>query len=144
MVPLCSIEKVMQNGDIAGDWITIGIISEKSNPKTGRGNCSYIVLHLSDLKGFDLRLILLGDCYEKHWKELVGSIVAILNPKILPKRNNSMAITLDHSHKFIKIGMSVDMKFCKFTGNGKQCRKVVDMYVKNHLENVSNLYVIKI
>jgi DNA polymerase III alpha subunit len=98
--PLHSIQtlagNISQTGhhDIPGDWITVGVLVEKSPPKTATSGKKYCVFKLSDLKGTIVNVFLFGAVFEAHWKETVGAVLAILNPKVLSATDVCMLLCI--------------------------------------------------
>lgn len=48
----------------------------------------YSIWKLSDLSGQNavMTLFLFGEAFQKHWKTSLGTIIAILNPSVMPDR----------------------------------------------------------
>ena len=75
--------------DIEGNWVTIGVIGEKSAPKTASNGRKFCILKLTDFGQvggkFSLVTAFLFDmAFERHWKETAGTVVAILNANLVP------------------------------------------------------------
>lgn len=126
--------------DVEGDWVVMGIICSKSEPRevgqnTGYkrkegGSGKYMVMQLTDLK-WEIELFLFGSGFDKFWKVPVGTIVAILNPGVMKPRNadtGRFSLTLnDDSDTLLEVGRSRDLAFCKSVKrDGKQCQQWVD------------------
>ncbi|KAI5805544.1 hypothetical protein DFH27DRAFT_524030 [Peziza echinospora] len=135
--------------DTEGDWVVMGIISSKSEPRqtaksaagtnTNTNNTSdkntpggdkYMVMTLTDLK-WDIELFLFGGGFERFWKVGVGTVVAILNPGILRPRNadtGRFSLTLNsREDTVLEVGMARDLGFCKSVKrDGKPCGSWVD------------------
>ncbi|KAJ3089772.1 hypothetical protein HK102_005535 [Quaeritorhiza haematococci] len=129
-VPLAEIHKQLEYDDISGDWVTIGVISEKSSPRTSSRGDKYVVFKLTDLKDCQLATFVFRESFERHWKEIVGSIIAILNPKIVMpmESDGDIALDVDHPDKWMKLGTSIDLGFCKGTRkDGQKCTMHLDM-----------------
>ena len=87
-----------------------------------------MVWGLSDLDGTELGLFLFGDAYSSHWKEMPGSIVAVLNATLLPAtEKNKFAFKVTQVTEVVKLGKAVDFGICKGTTSGEaRCRLAVN------------------
>lgn len=127
--------------DIEGDWVVMGIVCSKSEPrdvgqntgyrkKGAESSSKYMVMQITDLK-WEIEIFLFGSGFDKFWKVSVGTIVAIMNPGIMKPRNadtGRFSLTLsDDSDTLLEIGRSRDLAFCKAVKrDGKQCHQWVD------------------
>ncbi|KAI9028553.1 hypothetical protein DFJ74DRAFT_659267 [Hyaloraphidium curvatum] len=141
VVPLRDITRNMEFGDIDGDWVTIGVIAEKTHPRTASNDKKYCVVRLNDLKGTQVNLFLFDEAFEVHYKEVVGSIIAVLNPNIARPQESTdpLGINIDVADKFLKIGTSCDLVICKsLRKDGKPCTMPIDAregaYCMYHIE----------
>lgn len=139
--------------DIEGDWVVMGIICSKSEPrdvgqntgyrkKGAESSSKYMVMQITDLK-WEIEIFLFGSGFDKFWKVSVGAIVAIMNPGIMKPRiadTGRFSLTLnDDSDTLLEIGRSRDLAFCKSVKrDGKQCHQWVDKrhthYCSFHVE----------
>ena len=131
-----------------GDFVVFGIVASKSQPKekkaphnlsdgtddwekkweTGSNNESkYMVITLTDLT-WDMDLYLFSTAFTRHHRLVEGTVVAILNPGIMPpppkKANtNRFSLTLNSSDDdVLNIGIARDMGYCKaMKKDGKEC-----------------------
>ncbi|EEH04898.1 cell division cycle protein [Histoplasma capsulatum G186AR] len=136
--------------DVDGDYVVFGIIASKSTPKEhqdvkkgaskhknldddGSNNTSkYMVLTLTDLK-WSIDLFLFSTAFPRYYKLIPGTVVAILNPSIMPPPPNKLdtnrfSLTLNSSDDTIlEIGKAQDLGFCKaIRKDGKVCEAWVD------------------
>lgn len=127
--------------DIEGDWVVMGIVCSKSEPrdvgqntgykkKGAESSGKYMVMQITDLK-WEMEIFLFGSGFDKFWKVSVGTIVAIMNPGVMKPRNadtGRFSLTLsDDSDTLLEIGRSRDLAFCKAVKrDGKQCHQWVD------------------
>ncbi|KAK9761083.1 hypothetical protein K7432_014278 [Basidiobolus ranarum] len=139
MIRLSNIQKNVVRDDIPGNWVTIGVIGEKKPLKITKKGDPYYVIKISDFKT-TISVIMFGKIYEKLWAEPLGSMVAILNPKILrpTDRSANVAIQVDHPNKFMNMGESVDFGLCTAVKkDGLNCNAVIDSrlgeYCESHL-----------
>ncbi|KAI4109365.1 MAG: hypothetical protein L6R37_000522 [Teloschistes peruensis] len=100
----------------------------ESNVKGGK----YMALTLTDLK-WTLDLYLFGTAYTRWWKLTPGTLIAILNPSIMPPpphnpHNNRFSLTL-HSNDdtILEIGTARDLSWCSsLRRDGKGCGAWID------------------
>ncbi|KAF2814169.1 TTL-domain-containing protein [Mytilinidion resinicola] len=133
--------------DVESDYVVLGIIASKSSPLTPKnarkinasdndpddaanGPSKFMVLHLTDLK-WEIDLFLFDTGFSQFWKLSVGTIIAVLNPEIMPPRNRAtgqFSLKLSSSEDTVlEIGMARDLGFCKaIKKDGKECRQWID------------------
>jgi minichromosome maintenance protein 10 len=130
--------------DWENDYVIMGVICSKSSPRdtqnsardNSRGNQErkehgkFMVIRLTDLK-WELDLFLFDSGYEHFWKLPVGTLVAILNPDIMPpKDRNSGKFSLKLTNSddtVLEIGVARDLDFCHAKRkDGKECGQWVD------------------
>ena len=142
------------------DYVVLGIIASKSSPlshkdisktkpseeKTSLTEATasaqnrkgkYMVLTLTDLK-WTLDLYLFTTAYTRFWKLVPGTVIALLNPNIMPPPADKadtgrFSLTLNSSDDTVlEIGTSRDLGWCKAVRkDGKQCPDWID---KRHTE----------
>ncbi|POS88134.1 hypothetical protein EPUL_000514 [Erysiphe pulchra] len=129
--------------DFEQDLVVLAIIASKSEPKAHRSNLDkqkrgkFMALTLTDLK-WELDFYLFDSAFEKFWKITPGTIIAILNPLILPPPREkidtgkfSLMLNSD-ADTILEIGTARDIGFCKsIKRDGKTCNSWVD---KRHTE----------
>ncbi|KAI7504872.1 hypothetical protein KC367_g850 [Hortaea werneckii] len=149
--------------DCAEDFVVFGILASKSSPydqkpqhkttssTSGGGETSqedplppptaaeealprnkFMVLHLTDLR-WELDCFLFGTAFDQFWKLVPGTLLAILNPAILPpKKPNTdtgrFSLKLGSSDDCImEVGSARDLGFCTATRkDGRECGGWVD------------------
>jgi minichromosome maintenance protein 10 len=125
--------------DVEGDWVVLGVISSKSEPRNVGQNTTanktgkkYMVMQLTDLK-WEIDLFLFGTGFKRFWKLPLGTIIALLNPGIMKPRNAdsgrfSLTIPDDGDDNVLEIGVARDLGFCKsLKRDGKECSSWVDI-----------------
>ncbi|XP_046386324.1 protein MCM10 homolog [Ischnura elegans] len=132
LVMMSYIQNHINNGDLDADWVTIGVIVQKSNVQKSQKGSQYSILTLSDLKlGLKkVSLFLFSGAFKTHWKLPVGTVMGILNPSVLNNRDSSCIATLsvDNAQKILLIGTSKDFGYCKsWKKNGEKCTSFVNM-----------------
>ncbi|KXG48941.1 Zinc finger, Mcm10/DnaG-type [Penicillium griseofulvum] len=136
--------------DIEGDFVVFGIVASKSDPrdKKAPGNSStkeldpyddglsntnrYMAITLTDLK-WTIDLFLFDTAFPRYYKISEGTLVAILNPTIMPPPKhkldtNRFSLSLSSSDdKVLEIGKARDIGFCKAVRkDGKTCQSWID------------------
>lgn len=130
--------------DCEADFVVFAIIASKSSPYTSKAkhhtNSSvepdrqeeinpsnkFMVLNLTDLK-WELDLFLFGTAFTQFWKLTPGTLIAILNPGIMPPKGNQhngrFSLKLASSEdSVLEIGNARDLGFCKsIKKDGKEC-----------------------
>ncbi|PSR97404.1 hypothetical protein BD289DRAFT_362436 [Coniella lustricola] len=127
------------------DSVVFAMVATKSEPRnhksqydpeTGKMKApdrgKYMVLTLVDLQ-YEIELFLFNSGFERFWKLTTGTVVAILNPDIMPpppgKRDTgrfSLAINSD-CDTILEIGMARDIGYCKsIKADGSLCNTWVN------------------
>ena len=88
MVKIPNISSRVRGSDIEGDWVTMGVVVDKLPPRESVKGNKYTVWKLSDLSSQSavVSLFLFGKAFQEHWKMVQGSVVALLNPTIMPDK----------------------------------------------------------
>lgn len=119
------------------DFVVLAIIASKSAPKSHANPAreaggKYMALTLTDLK-YSLDLFLFSTAFTRFWKLTPGTLIAILNPSIMPpsasKRDTGrFSLTLGSSDDTVlEIGSARDLGFCaSIKRDGKRCSEWVD------------------
>ncbi|GLD92092.1 hypothetical protein PINS_up000625 [Pythium insidiosum] len=121
------------------DWVTIGVVARKTLSKATSNGSTFMVWGLSDLDTTELGVFLFDAAYESHWRELEGSIVAILNATVMPaSEKNRFALKASRPEEVVKLGRAVDFGICKaMTSAENRCRLAVNtatsQYCMHHI-----------
>jgi minichromosome maintenance protein 10 len=130
--------------DCEMDYIVLGIVGSKSkardqknNPKSINSAGSdehakpkFMAVRLTDLK-WEIDLFLFDTGFDKWWKLTEGTVIAILNPGIMPPRNRdtgafSLKVT-SCEDTVLEIGTARDLAFCRsIKADGQQCTQWID------------------
>ena len=134
--------------DIEGDFIVFAVLASKSTPfdqkpahqtadkhrpqedAQGPRN-KFMVLHLTDLK-WEIDCFLFGSAFDQFWKLTPGTLLALLNPSIMPPKTNQhngrFCLKLSSSEdRVMEIGMARDLGYCvSVKKDGQQCGQWVD------------------
>lgn len=132
--------------DIENDYVVFGIICSKSSPltpKNARSNQTagerdadahqtgkFMVIKLTDLK-WEVDLFLFDTGFSQFWKLPLGTLVAVLNPEIMPPRTRDtgrFSLKLASSDDTVlEVGTARDLDFCHATRkDGKECGQWID------------------
>ncbi|KAL8695851.1 MAG: hypothetical protein Q9201_007933 [Fulgogasparrea decipioides] len=114
------------NNDVPTSSLTEA--TESSNNVQGK----YMALTLTDLK-WTLDLYLFTTAFTRFWKLTPGTVIAILNPSIMPPpphnpHNNRFSLTINsNDDTILEIGTSRDLGWCNSVKkDGKQCASWID------------------
>ncbi|KAI9825608.1 MAG: hypothetical protein M1832_000952 [Thelocarpon impressellum] len=129
------------------DFVVLAIVASKSSPKahkeerkasgeSGRGK--YMALTLTDLK-WEVDLFLFDTAFDRWWKLTPGTVVAILNPAIMPpphrlRDTGKFSLTLSSSDDTIlEVGRARDLGFCaSIKKDGRPCDSWIDARHTEH------------
>ncbi|KAJ8963634.1 hypothetical protein NQ314_005481 [Rhamnusium bicolor] len=89
-VPFARVNRHLQIYGKEKDWVIAGVVANKS-VKTSQKGSQFCIWTLTDLKD-DIKtvsLFLFSSAHKQLWKTVVGTVVGILNPNVLDKRDGS-------------------------------------------------------
>ncbi|KAI0377745.1 hypothetical protein F5Y04DRAFT_263598 [Hypomontagnella monticulosa] len=118
--------------EVEQDIVVFGILASKSDPRTHKNSNNnlkekaqadpakgkYMVLQLVDLQ-WELELFLFNTGFDRYWKLVPGTLLAILNPNIMPPppgRTDTGRFSLvinSGQDTILEIGTARDLGFCK-------------------------------
>ncbi|KAF7516692.1 hypothetical protein G7054_g14051 [Neopestalotiopsis clavispora] len=122
--------------EVEQDIVVLGIVASKSEPKTHKAppggelreaksrfaeeehRAKYMVMTLVDLK-WEIELFLFNTAFQRYWKLTPGTLVAILNPNIMPppkgrEATNKFSLVINSDGEgVLEIGNARDLGFCK-------------------------------
>ncbi|OLN85141.1 DNA replication licensing factor mcm10 [Colletotrichum chlorophyti] len=129
--------------DIEQDIVVFAIVAKKSEPRSHKprpdqknsdqsDRGKYMVITLCDLK-WDLELFLFNSGFTRFWKVTEGTVLAILNPTIMPPPVGreatgrfSLVINSD-ADTIMEVGRARDLGFCKsIKKDGEYCNTWVN------------------
>ncbi|KAJ0398660.1 hypothetical protein ATCC90586_007114 [Pythium insidiosum] len=140
-IPLREMDSVPRDvlTDEKTDWVTIGVVARKTLSKATTNGSTFMVWGLSDLDTTELGVFLFDAAYEAHWRQLEGSLVAVLNATLMPaSEKNKFALKAARPEEVVKLGRAVDFGICKaMTSAENRCRLAVNtatsQYCMHHL-----------
>lgn len=139
------------------DSVVFAIVASKSDPRshkpqydaeTGKMKSSdrgkYMVLTLVDLQ-YEIELFLFNTGFERFWKLSTGTVVAILNPDIMPpppgrQDTGRFSLTINSdADTILEIGTARDLGYCKSVkADGDLCNSWVNARRTEHCEFHTN------
>ncbi|KUI69572.1 DNA replication licensing factor mcm10 [Cytospora mali] len=139
------------------DSVVFAIVASKSDPRhhkpqydaetrrmkpSDRGK--YMVLTLVDLQ-YEIELFLFNSGFERFWKLSTGTVVAILNPDIMPpppgrQDTGRFSLTINSdADTILEIGTARDLGYCKSVkADGNLCNSWVNARRTEHCEFHTN------
>lgn len=137
-INMLRVKRYVENEDVSKDWVTAGVIVRKSDSKKSQKGSNFLIWTLSDLKD-DLKTIsmfLFRKAYNDLWKTPSGTVVAILNPNVLDRSQNSAdqaCLSVDNTNRVMILGQSKDLGICKSKKkNGEPCTAFVNLSQCEH------------
>ncbi|XP_039756058.1 protein MCM10 homolog [Pararge aegeria] len=137
-VNMLRVKRYVENEDLSKDWVIAGVIVRKSSAKKSQKGNNFVIWTLSDLKD-DLKtisLFLFRKAYNELWKTLEGTVVAILNPNVLDRSQNSAdqaCLSVENSDRVMVLGQSKDLGICRSKKkNGEPCTAFVNLNQCEH------------
>ncbi|CAK9264739.1 unnamed protein product [Sphagnum jensenii] len=127
-VRLQGINRAGMRTNLQGSWATVGVLTEKGQPKLSAAGKNFMVWKLSSLDGALVSVFLFGGSYTEHWKESAGAVFAVFNAKVrLDERSKEMCLSVFKGDQMLKLGTSADYAVCKGKRkDGTSCTVVVN------------------
>lgn len=120
-----------ERGDKSQDWVIAGVIVGKAPVKTTQKGDQFSIWTISDLRG-EIKMVtlfLFRAAHRELWKNNIGTVIAVLNPQILERKDEKVEAVLSVSdNKAVMIlGHSKDLGKCKSKkNNGEVCGAIVN------------------
>ncbi|XP_060557335.1 protein MCM10 homolog [Ruditapes philippinarum] len=114
------------------NWVTLGVVVHKTEPRQSAAGKAYCIWKLSDLQNCDktVTFFLFGNVYKEHWKNDLGVVIGLLNPSIMDKAEKNqaeLAITINHPQQLLMMGISKDLGRCRGTTKaGSPCSSFIN------------------
>ncbi|KAL6957923.1 hypothetical protein U1Q18_044472 [Sarracenia purpurea var. burkii] len=113
-VRLPAIKNVLMGDTLSGCWATVGVLTEKGNPKLSSTGKNYCIWKIGCLDENTLSVFLFGDAYQKYSKEEAGTILALFNCGIRKDNLGSgFSLSVYSAGQILKVGTSSDYGVCK-------------------------------
>ncbi|CAI0557696.1 unnamed protein product, partial [Linum tenue] len=136
-VRLPTIKNLLVGDSISGCWATVGVLTEKGQPRTSSAGKSYSIWKLSCLDESSVSVFLFGDAYKLNCMEKAGTVFALFNCSV--RKDNmgqGFSLSVFSANQILKMGTSVDYGVCKGKRkDGMACSLVVNKYVHKVLIN---------
>ncbi|KAF0307356.1 Protein MCM10 [Amphibalanus amphitrite] len=133
LIRVSQLESNVRADGIPGDWVTIGVIARKSDPRTSQKGSAYSSWTLTDLVDVQkpVKVMLFGEAHSALWKTTVGTVVALANSKVMKDKEMSgstgITISVVSGKHCIMLGTSPDLDFCKAKcKNGRICLSFIN------------------
>jgi minichromosome maintenance protein 10 len=120
-----------ERGDISKDWAIAGVIVNKSAVKQTKKGDAFSIWQISDLRG-EIKLVtifLFRTAHKELWKTNVGTVIGILNPKVLERKDEKVeaVLSVDNHQKLMILGQSKDLGNCRAKkNNGEVCGAIIN------------------
>lgn len=137
-INMLRVKRHVENEDLSKDWVIAGVIVRKSAAKKSQKGNQFLIWTLSDLKD-DMKTIsmfLFCKAYNDLWKTPQGTVVAVLNPNVLDRSQNSAdqaCLSVENPDRVMILGQSKDLGVCKSRKkNGEPCTAFVNLTQCEH------------
>ncbi|XP_024532694.1 protein MCM10 homolog isoform X1 [Selaginella moellendorffii] len=116
-VKLEALKHAVIGDGVRGSWATIAVLSDKGQPRVSSNSKNYVIWKLSCLNESTVSLFLFGDAYKEHWKEAVGSVIAVFDAKVRhDDKKGDFSLSVADVNQLTVVGTSLDFAIC----NGKR------------------------
>jgi hypothetical protein len=82
-----------------GEWATVGVLTEKGQPKLSAAGKNFAIWKLASLDGAVISVFVFGDPYSRNWKESAGAVFAVFSAKV--RLDEKVSPTLHESQYLI-------------------------------------------
>ncbi|XP_010265986.1 PREDICTED: protein MCM10 homolog [Nelumbo nucifera] len=145
-VRLPVIRNLLMGDTLSGCWATVGVLTEKGNPKVSSTGKNYCIWKIGCLDEKTVPVFLFGDAYTKYWKEHAATVFAFFNSNIRKDaEGKGFSLSVYSAGQILKIGTSVDYGICKGKRkDGLTCTMIINkrhgMFCKYHMSKASQKY----
>lgn len=120
-----------EHSDTKLDWVVAGVLIEKSAIKTTQKGDAFSIWTVSDLRGEikKFTLFLFRSAHTDLWKTTTGTVVGILNAKVLERKDDKVeaVLSIDNAKAIMILGQSKDLGRCRSKKkNGDQCTAIIN------------------
>lgn len=132
-INMLRMKRHVENEDLTKDWVIGGVIVRKSAPKKSAKGNQFLIWTLCDLKDDfkTVSMFLFRKAYSDLWKTPEGTVVAVLNPNVLDRSQNSAeqaSLSVENPDRVMILGQSKDLGVCKSKKkNGEKCTAFVNL-----------------
>lgn len=120
-----------ERGDVSKDWAIAGVIVNKSPIRQTQKGDQFSIFSISDLRG-EIKMVsvfLFRSAHKELWKTSIGTVIGILNPKILERKDDKVeaVLSVDNHQKVMILGQSKDLGKCRSKkNNGEPCAAIIN------------------
>lgn len=127
-VRLQAIKLAGMAANFKGEWATVGVLTEKGQPKLSAAGKNFAIWKLASLDGAVISVFVFGDAYSRNWKESAGAVFAVFSAKVrLDEKSKQPSLSIFNANQMLKIGSSADFAVCKGKRvGGAPCTMVVN------------------
>ncbi|KAJ8572204.1 hypothetical protein K7X08_008715 [Anisodus acutangulus] len=145
-IRLSAIRNSLLGDTLSGCWATVGVLTEKGQPRTSSTGKQYAIWKLGSLDEKTISLFVFGDAYQKNCNEKAGAVFALFNCSV--RKDNSehgFSLSVYSASHILKIGTSVDYGVCKGKRkDGMACTVIINKqrgtYCSYHKQRTSDKY----
>ncbi|KAL3121458.1 hypothetical protein niasHT_004903 [Heterodera trifolii] len=115
----------------SGEWVTMGVVVGKNEPKKSANGNEYIIWKMSDLQfGVpSVKVLLFGECVRHYWKVQMGATLLLNNAQWTEATDgqNEVLLKLFKSAQVVELGFCADFGYCQGMKNGgEKCTNAVN------------------
>lgn len=120
-----------ERGDLTKDWVIAGVITQKSPVRQTQKGDPFSIWSISDLRGEikTVSVFLFRSAHKELWKNSVGTVIGILNPKVMERKDDKIeaALSVDNHLLVMILGQSKDLGKCRAKkNNGEPCEALIN------------------
>lgn len=120
-----------ERGDLSQDWVIAAVVTTKSPVRQTQKGDSFSIWTLSDLRSEikTVTLFMFRSAHRDLWKTPTGTVIGILNPKVLEKKDEKVeaVLSVDSAQNVMILGQSKDLGICKARKvNGDPCGSIIN------------------
>ncbi|EOA27249.1 hypothetical protein CARUB_v10023368mg [Capsella rubella] len=145
-VRLPTIKNLLMGDKLSGCWATIGVLTEKGQPKKSSIGQPYGIWKIGSLNESTVSLFLFGDAYKKNESEKAGTVFGLFNCSVRKdKVGSEFSLSVNSAKQMVKLGVSADYGVCTAKRkDGTTCTSVVNKrqgaFCKIHKLNASDKF----
>ncbi|CAA7028334.1 unnamed protein product [Microthlaspi erraticum] len=127
-VRLPTIKNLLMGDKLSGCWATVGVLTEKGQPRTSSIGQPYAIWKIGCLNDNTVSLFLFGDAYKQFLSEMAGTVFGLFN-SLLRKDNagRDFSLSVNSGKQMLKLGVSADYGVCTAKRkDGTTCTSVVN------------------
>nr|AAD29818.1 hypothetical protein [Arabidopsis thaliana]AAM15204.1 hypothetical protein [Arabidopsis thaliana] len=134
------IRNLLMGDKLSGCWATMGVITEKGQPKTSSIGQAYGIWKIGSLNENNVSLFLFGDAYKKNETEKAGTVFGLFNCS-LRKDNGGreFSLSVNSAKQMVKLGVSADYGVCTAKRkDGTTCTSVVNKNLRTAFRDLKS------